>query len=52
VLEARLEEISERAKAEVESAIEFALASPRPEPGAAVEDVWAPSDWNADGRLA
>jgi TPP-dependent pyruvate/acetoin dehydrogenase alpha subunit len=52
VPEARLEEISERAKAEVESAIEFALASPRPEAGAAVEDVWAPSDWNADGRLA
>ena len=41
-----------RARREVESAIEFALASPRPEPGAAVEDVYAPSDWNADGRLA
>jgi pyruvate dehydrogenase E1 component alpha subunit len=52
VAEQRLEEIAERARTEVESAIEFALASPKPEASAAVEDVYAPSDWNAGGRLA
>jgi pyruvate dehydrogenase E1 component alpha subunit len=50
--EARLEEIADRARAEIESAVEFALASPRPEAAAAVEDVYAPSDWNAGGKLA
>jgi pyruvate dehydrogenase E1 component alpha subunit len=51
-VEARLEEIADRARAEIESAVEFALASPRPEAAAAVEDVYAPSDWNAGGKLA
>jgi TPP-dependent pyruvate/acetoin dehydrogenase alpha subunit len=49
---ARLEQIAERARGEVANAVEFALASPRPEAAAAVEDVYAPSDWNAGGRLA
>ena len=49
VAEARLEEIAERARAEIESAVEFALASPRPDAAAALEDVYAPSDWNAGG---
>ena len=52
VEEARLEEIADRARAEIEGAVEFALASPRPEAAAAVEDVYAPSAWNAGGRLA
>ena len=50
--ESRLEEIAQRARDEVESAIVFALASPKPEADSAVEDVYAPSDWNAGGRLA
>jgi TPP-dependent pyruvate/acetoin dehydrogenase alpha subunit len=52
VEEARLEQIADDARADVERAIEFALASPKPEGAAAFEDVYAPSDWNADGRLA
>jgi acetoin:2,6-dichlorophenolindophenol oxidoreductase subunit alpha len=52
VEEARLEQIADGARADVERAIEFALASPKPEAAAAFEDVYAPSDWNADGRLA
>ncbi len=47
----RLEEIEEQARLDVEQAVEFALASPRPEPEAAVEDVYAPAEWLA-GRLA
>jgi TPP-dependent pyruvate/acetoin dehydrogenase alpha subunit len=50
--ESRLEQIAERARGEVAGAVEFALASPRPDAAAAVEDVYAPSDWNAGGRLA
>jgi TPP-dependent pyruvate/acetoin dehydrogenase alpha subunit len=49
---ARLEQIEERARTDVEEAVEFALASPRPEPDAALEDVYAPADWLAPGRLA
>jgi pyruvate dehydrogenase E1 component alpha subunit len=48
----RLDEIEAAARAAVAAAVEFALASPRPEPPAEVEDVYAPSTWNADGRLA
>ena len=50
--QARLEEIEEQAKRDVEEAVEFALASPRPEPEAALEDVYAPADWLTAGRLA
>ncbi len=49
---ARLEEIEEQARSAVEAAVEFALASPRPEPEAALEDVYAPADWLTGGRLA
>jgi acetoin:2,6-dichlorophenolindophenol oxidoreductase subunit alpha len=49
---ARLEQIEEQAKRDVEEAVEFALASPRPEPEAALEDVYAPADWLTPGRLA
>jgi acetoin:2,6-dichlorophenolindophenol oxidoreductase subunit alpha len=49
---ARLEEIEEQARRDVEEAVEFAKASPRPEPEAAIEDVYAPADWLTPGRLA
>jgi TPP-dependent pyruvate/acetoin dehydrogenase alpha subunit len=49
---ARLEQIEEQAKREVEEAVEFAQASPRPEPEAALEDVYAPADWLTPGRLS
>ncbi|MFN8221720.1 MAG: thiamine pyrophosphate-dependent dehydrogenase E1 component subunit alpha [Gaiellales bacterium] len=45
------EAIAEQAQDEVAKAVEFALASPYPDPATAVTDVYAPSDWNADGRL-
>lgn len=48
----RLEQIEEQARLDVEAAVEFALASPRPEPEAALEDVYAPADWLTPGRLA
>ncbi len=48
----RLEQLEEQAKRDVEEAVEFALASPRPEPEAALEDVYAPADWLTSGRLA
>ncbi len=49
---ARLEAIEEKARRDVEEAVEFALASPRPEPEAAIEDVYAPADWLTPGRLS
>jgi TPP-dependent pyruvate/acetoin dehydrogenase alpha subunit len=49
---ARLEEIEEQARRDVEEAVEFALASPRPDPETALEDVYAPADWLTPGRLA
>jgi pyruvate dehydrogenase E1 component alpha subunit len=49
---ARLEQIEEQARNDVADAVEFALASPRPEPEAALEDVYAPADWLTPGRLA
>jgi TPP-dependent pyruvate/acetoin dehydrogenase alpha subunit len=49
---ARLEQIEEQARRDVEEAVEFALASPRPEPEAALEDVYAPAEWLTPGRLA
>jgi acetoin:2,6-dichlorophenolindophenol oxidoreductase subunit alpha len=50
--DARLERIAEAAREDVGRAVEFALASPKPAAAAAVEDVYSPSPWNADGRLA
>jgi len=49
---ARLEQIEEQARRDVEEAVEFALASPRPEAKAALEDVYAPAEWLTPGRLA
>jgi TPP-dependent pyruvate/acetoin dehydrogenase alpha subunit len=52
VAPARLEELEQQAHRDVEEAVEFALASPRPDGDAALEDVYAPADWLGDGRLA
>ena len=52
VAESRLEEIETQARADVADAVEFALASPRPDPIAATQDVYAPSEWNAMERLS
>jgi pyruvate dehydrogenase E1 component alpha subunit len=49
---ARLEQIEEQARADVDAAVEFALASPRPEAEAALEDVFAPAEWLTPGRLS
>jgi TPP-dependent pyruvate/acetoin dehydrogenase alpha subunit len=49
---ARLEEIEEQARRDIDQAVEFALASPRPAAEAAVEDVYAPADWLVPGRLS
>jgi len=49
---ARLDELEAQARREIEEAVEFALASPRPEPGEEIEDVYAPSTWTTPGRLA
>jgi TPP-dependent pyruvate/acetoin dehydrogenase alpha subunit len=49
---ARLEQIEEQARTDVAAAVEFARESPRPEPEAALEDVYAPADWLVAGRLA
>lgn len=48
----RLDAIEQRARQDVEEAVEFALASPRPDPSAALEDVFAPAPWLTEGRLA
>lgn len=47
----RVAELDAQALQEVDDATEFALSSPAPEPESAVVDVYAPSDWNQDGRL-
>jgi TPP-dependent pyruvate/acetoin dehydrogenase alpha subunit len=52
VAAARLEELEEQARREVDEAVEFALASARPDPETAIEDVYAPADWLTPGRLA
>jgi TPP-dependent pyruvate/acetoin dehydrogenase alpha subunit len=49
---ARLEQIEQQARQDVEDAVEFASASPRPDPAAALEDVYAPAPWLTAGRLA
>jgi TPP-dependent pyruvate/acetoin dehydrogenase alpha subunit len=48
----RLEEIEEEARLDVEAAVEFALASPGPEPESALEDVFAQAEWATAGRLS
>jgi TPP-dependent pyruvate/acetoin dehydrogenase alpha subunit len=52
VASSRLEEIKEEARLDVEAAVEFALASPRPEPESALEDVFAPAEWATAARLS
>ena len=52
VKQSRVDEIEAEARRAVDVAVEFALASPRPEPPQETEDVYAPSTWTADGRLA
>jgi pyruvate dehydrogenase E1 component alpha subunit len=47
----RIAEIEAEAIREVDEAADYALSSPFPAPEAAVTDVYAPSEWNADGRL-
>jgi acetoin:2,6-dichlorophenolindophenol oxidoreductase subunit alpha len=49
---AHLAEIDQAAEAEIEAAVEFAKASPAPDATQAVEDVYAPSDWQSAGRLS
>ena len=49
---ARIEEIEAQARADVDAAVEFALASPRPDPETVGEDVYAPADWNTLGQLS
>ena len=49
--EERIAELELEAVREVEEAAEFALNSPFPDPGAALEDIYAPSTWTSDGRL-
>ena len=50
--QSRIEEIEAQARADVDAAVEFALASPRPDPETVGEDVYAPSDWNTSGQLS
>jgi acetoin:2,6-dichlorophenolindophenol oxidoreductase subunit alpha len=52
ITEARIEEIEAQARADVDAAVEYALASPRPDPETVGEDVYAPSDWNTLGQLS
>lgn len=52
VAPARLDELELRARGEIEDAVEFALASPAPDPATAIEDVYADSVWTRPGRLA
>jgi TPP-dependent pyruvate/acetoin dehydrogenase alpha subunit len=52
VSEQRLGEIEQQAQRELEEAAEFALASARPEPASAIEDVYAPAPWASAGRLS
>ncbi|MFN0155655.1 MAG: thiamine pyrophosphate-dependent dehydrogenase E1 component subunit alpha [Gaiella sp.] len=52
VPEERLAELEEQARAEIAAAVEFAVAAPRPEPEAALDDVYAPAEWFTAGRLS
>jgi TPP-dependent pyruvate/acetoin dehydrogenase alpha subunit len=49
---ALLQELDEAATAEIEAAVEFAMASPAPDAAIAFEDVYAPADWQRPGRLS
>ncbi len=48
----RLEAIDRGREAEIEAAVEFAMASPAPDASGRLEDVYAPADWQRAGRLA
>jgi TPP-dependent pyruvate/acetoin dehydrogenase alpha subunit len=50
--EERLTVLGDEAEGEVEAAAQWALAMPPPEPDAAIDDVYAPADWNRRGRLS
>ena len=52
VAAAQLQRIEAEVEAEIGAAVQFALSSPAPQPEAALTDVYAPAEWNADGRLA
>jgi pyruvate dehydrogenase E1 component alpha subunit len=52
ILPARADELEAEARQTVADAVEFALASPRPSPGAELDDVYAPADWLTPGRLS
>jgi TPP-dependent pyruvate/acetoin dehydrogenase alpha subunit len=52
VTEARIAEFDAMIDAELEKAVEFALASPVPEAETAIDDVYAPSTWTQRGRLS
>ena len=47
----RLAELDAQALREIDEAAEFALGSPFPEPGAELDDVYAPSTWTSVDRL-
>jgi pyruvate dehydrogenase E1 component alpha subunit len=47
----RVAELDAEARREIEEAVEFALDSPFPAPGAELDDVYAPSTWTATDRL-
>lgn len=48
----RLAELEAQAVAEIDAAVEFALAAPAPAGEQALEDVYAPSGWLKPGRLS
>ena len=48
----RIEELRESALRDVEGAVAFALGSPKPNPGAELDDVYAPAPWLTAGRLS
>ena len=52
VAPARIDELEAQAAGEVDAAVEAALASPKPVPGAELENVYAPAAWLTPGRLS
>ncbi len=52
VAPARVDELEARAACDVDAAVELALASPKPLPGAELENVYAPAAWLTPGRLS
>jgi TPP-dependent pyruvate/acetoin dehydrogenase alpha subunit len=49
---ARVDELEAEARQSVAAAVEVALVSPRPSPGAELDDVYAPAEWLTPGRLS